>query len=329
MRYAAVILGAVALTSLEFRVLSFESLSPSKLEARNSKLPPDALEGRWDITIRTPQGDRPSWLEVRRSGREAVVGQFVGVVGSARPISRIDLTGNALRFTIPRQWEEGTGDLVVEGRGQGERLVGTMTFPDGKSYEWTAVRAPALHAPTLRRQAATWGRPIRLIDRNDLAGWHAVGGPNQWVVTNGVLRSPHSGANLVTDRTFGDFQLHVEFRYPKGSNSGVYLRGRHEVQIQDDFGAEPADDRFAGVYGFLTPNEMAARPAGEWQTYDITLVGRLVTVVANGRTVICKQEIPGITGGALDSNEGAPGPLMLQGDHGPIEYRNIILTPAR
>jgi hypothetical protein len=156
-----------------------------------------------------------------------------------------------------------------------------------------------------------------------------VGGPNQWVVSGGVLRSPRSGANLVTERTFGDFQLHVEFRYPKGSNSGVYLRGRHEVQIQDDFGTEPASDRFGGIYGFISPSEMAARPAGEWQSYDVTLVGRMVTVVANGHTIICNQEIPGITGGALDSNEGAPGPLMLQGDHGPIEYRNITITPAR
>jgi hypothetical protein len=55
----------------------------------------------------------------------------------------------------------------------------------------------------------------------------------------------------------------------------------------------------------------------------------MVTVFANGRKVICDQEIPGITGGALDSNEGAPGPLFLQGDHGPIEYRNIVITPAR
>jgi hypothetical protein len=82
------------------------------------------------------------------------------------------------------------------------------------------------------------------------------------------------------------------------------------------------------VYGFLPPNEDAARKAGEWQTFDITLVGRLVTVALNGKTVICSQEIPGITGGALDTDEGAPGPLMLQGDHGPVEFRNIVLTPA-
>jgi hypothetical protein len=123
--------------------------------------------------------------------------------------------------------------------------------------------------------------------------------------------------------------LHIEFRYPKESNSGVYLRGRYEVQVEDNKGKEPSSTYFGGVYGFLTPNEMAAKAAGEWQSYDITLVGRKVTVVANGKKIICDQNIPGITGGALDSNEGAPGPIMLQGDHGPIEYRNIVITPAK
>ena len=154
-------------------------------------------------------------------------------------------------------------------------------------------------------------------------------GENQWVVENGVLRSPKSGSNLVSEQKFTDFKLHIEFRCPKGSNSGVYLRGRYEVQIEDSYGKEPQKDYMGAVYGFIKPLVMAAKPAGEWQTYDITLVGRVITVVANGKTIICNQEIPGITGGALDSQEGQPGPLMIQGDHGPIEYRNIVLTPAK
>jgi hypothetical protein len=296
-------------------------LASGPLESRTS----DRLVGRWDITVRTAAGDRPSWLEMRRSGRDILVGRFVGVEGSARPISQIVVSGDSMRFSIPRQWEEGTGDLAVEGRLQDDRLTGSMTFPDGMRSEWTAVRAPSLR----RQGRPTWGAPIQLLNGRDLTGWRAVAGENQWVVSDGVLRSPKAGANLVTEQTFGDFRLHLEFRYPKGSNSGVYLRGRHEVQIEDNFGAEPTDLLLGGVYGFLTPSEMAAKPAGEWQTYDITLIGRMVTVIANGRTVIFEQEIPGITGGALDSNEGAPGPLMLQGDHGPIEYRNITVTPAK
>ena len=291
-----------------------------------ASLPPDErMMGRWDITITTPDGPRPSWLEIEHSGRDALVGRFVGIVGSARPVSVIQTSGDSLSFSIPHQWEEGDGNLSVRGRLQGSGLSGVMTFPDGKTFSWTGVRAPRLE----RRSAPVWGAPIRLLHANDLAGWHPSGSTNQWIVKNGVLSSPRSGSNLITDRTFGDFKLHLEFRYPKESNSGVYLRGRHEVQIQDDFGNPPANDRFSGVYGFISPSVIAARPAGEWQSYDITLVGRMVTVVANGRRVICDQEIPGITGGALDSNEGAPGPLFLQGDHGPIEYRNIVITPAR
>jgi hypothetical protein len=283
------------------------------------------LLGRWDISIKTPDGEKPSWLEIEHSGRDALVGRFVGIVGSARPISIIAANGDSLSFSIPHQWEDGNGELIVQGKLQGSGLTGVMTFPDGKSFPWTAVRAPRLDRPS----KPVWGAPIRLLHANDLGGWHPSGSTNQWIVTNGVLSSPRSGINLVTDRKFEDFKLHVEFRYPKESNSGVYLRGRHEVQIQDDFGNEPANDRFSGIYGFISPSVIAARPAGEWQSFDITLVGRMVTVVANGRQVICNQEIPGITGGALDSHEGEPGPLFLQGDHGPIEYRNIVITPAR
>jgi hypothetical protein len=281
--------------------------------------------GRWDITLTTPTGSAPSWLEIDSSGREALVGRITGVVGSARPITQILVLGDSFHFSVPAQWEAGQGNLSVTGNLRGDRLIGRMTFPDGKVYDWTAVRAPLL----VRAHAPAWGAPITLLDQNDLNGWLAMGSPNQWVVHNGVLSSPKSGVNLRTSRTFGDFKLHVEFRYPKESNSGVYLRGRHEVQIEDDYGQAPDSHRYSGVYGFISPSEIAAKPAGEWQTYDITLIGRMVTVVANGKMVICNQEIPGITGGAIDSNEGEPGPLYLQGDHGPVEYRNIVITPAR
>jgi len=284
----------------------------------------ETIVGRWDITIAGPDRPLPSWLEVRPSGNGYLVGQFVGVVGSARPIARVENADGSFRFSIPPQWEQGKGDLVVEGRVQGDALAGSMTFPDGKRLEYTAKRAPSLR----RTAAPTWGPPVRLFNGTDLTGWHALG-TNQWRAVNGVLQSPKSGANLVTDSTFGDYRLHLEFRYPKGSNSGVYQRGRYEVQIEDSVTTEPQNDLLGGVYGFIAPSEVAAKQPGEWQSFDITLVGRMLTVVANGKTVICNREIPGITGGALDSNEGEPGPLLLQGDHGPIEYRNITLRRAR
>jgi hypothetical protein len=291
-----------------------------------TKAPRDVrLVGRWDLTLTTPNGPAPSWIEIDSSGRDALVGRIVGIVGSARPISQIIVEGDSIRFAVPHQWENGEGDLRVVGRLRGDRLSGRMTFPDNTTANWQGVRAPRM----ARTRPPVWSSPIPLLNQNDLNGWQPMGANNQWFVRNGILTSPKSGVNLRTARTFGDFKLHIEFRYPKGSNSGVYLRGRHEVQIEDDYGREPDSHRFSGVYGFIQPTEIAARPAGQWQTYDITLIGRMVTVVANGKEVISNREIPGPTGGAIDANEGAPGPIYLQGDHGPVEFRNIVITPAR
>jgi hypothetical protein len=282
-----------------------------------------SIEGRWDITVDVDGKKFPSWLEVRHSGLHMLVGQFVGISGSARPISRVNFNDGKMSFSIPPQWEPENNDLSVEGTLDGDNLLGSMTFSNGKTHNWTGVRAPALRGIS----KPVWGKPIHLFNGTSLEGWHTLG-ENQWKAEGGILRSAKSGANLVSDKTFTDFKLHIEFRYPKGSNSGVYLRGRYEVQVIDSKGAEPLKDLMGAIYGFIAPSEMVAKAPGEWQTYDITLVGRMVTVVANGKTIICNQEIPGITGGALDSSEGDPGPLLIQGDHGPIDYRNIILTPS-
>jgi len=296
----------------------------SLISARKVPNPPATLEGRWDITITANGKEFPSWLEVTHSGTKYWVGHFVGISGSSRPVSRINVEGSKFSFAIPPQWENGTADLKLEGNFDGDKISGTITMPDGKSNSFTGNRAPSLK----REGEPKWGPAIELFNGKDLTGWEAIGSSNQWVAENGILRSPKSGANIRTKQTFDDFKLHLEFRYPKGSNSGVYLRGRYEVQISDNQGSEPTKGDYSAVYGFIKPLEMAAKPAGEWQTYDITLIGRMVTVVANGKTVISNQEIPGITGGALDSKEGEPGPIYFQGDHGPVEYRNITIQPA-
>lgn len=283
-----------------------------------------AILGRWDITVDMNGKSYPSWLEVQHSGTRMLVGRFVGTGGSARPISRIYLENGKMSFSIPPQWDNHPNDLKVEGTLQGDSLEGIMTMPDGNTFNWVGKRAPRLD----REKEPQWAKPIHLFDGKNMNEWHATA-ENQWIVSDGVLKSPHSGSNIVTNRTFNDFKLHIEFRYPAGSNSGVYLRGRYEIQVEDNKGERPDVGFFGAIYGFLTPSQMAAKSAGEWQSFDITLVGRMVTVYANGKQIICNQEIPGITGGAINSNEGEPGPILLQGDHGPIEYRNIIITPAK
>ena len=289
-------------------------------------IPGEVMIGRWDLTVTGARGPYPSWLEVKLSGNMALVGYFVSAGGSARPVSKVTYTADSFRFAIPPQWEQGNGDMVVEGTFANDRLTGTITEPNGRTANFAGVRAPAL----VRTAPVRWGAPIAIYNGRDLTGWHASNAANnKWQVIDGLLTNTASGANLITERTFTDFKLHVEFRVPKNGNSGIYLRGRHELQVEDSHGMEPLSTHTGGIYGFLVPNENAARPAGEWQTYDVTLVGRLITVVLNGRTVISMQNIPGITGGALDSNEGEPGPVYLQGDHTSVEYRRIILTPAR
>lgn len=280
------------------------------------------LEGRWDLVM-TKDGEKmPSWLEVKHSGTTTLIGRFVYASGSARPIAEVKLDSGKFSFSIPPQWEPEGQDMQFEGSLNDDTLEGTMIFTDGSKASWTGTRAPILSY----NSNPIWGEPQNLLNKDNLDGWHATG-DNQWEVTDGVLKSPKSGSNLVTDDVFKNFKLHIEFRYPEGSNSGIYLRGRYEVQITDSSGKQPSDIEFSGVYGFLPPNAMVAHPAGQWQTFDITLIGSRVTIVANGIPVITDQVIPGITGGALDSAEGEPGPFMLQGDHGLIEYRNIIVMP--
>ncbi|MEQ8415735.1 MAG: DUF1080 domain-containing protein [Imperialibacter sp.] len=280
------------------------------------------LEGRWNLTITKDGAELPSWLEIQHSGYHTLVGRFCYASGSARPIAEVKAKDGKFNFAIPVQWEPGEGDMAFEGQLIGDQLKGTMLFTDGKKYNWVGTRAPKLAYV----DNPEWGEPITLFNGRDLSGWHAMG-ENQWKVESGVLTSEKSGANMVSDQKFNDFKLHLEFRYPKGSNSGVYLRGRYEVQIVDSKGMEPSSGLLGGIYGLISPNEMVAKDAGVWQSYDITLIGRRVTVVLNGKTIISDQTIVGMTGGALDNNEAEPGPLMFQGDHGAIEFRNIIIAP--
>jgi hypothetical protein len=175
-----------------------------------------------------------------------------------------------------------------------------------------------------------WGKDIELFDKKDLNGWKPSGpAETNWKVEDGNLVSPGNGPELISDQKFTNFKLHVEFKCGPESNSGVYLRGRYEVQIETDSPQDPPNRRMGGVYGYLAATPEQPRKVNEWQSYDITLVGRNVTVVQNGQTVIDRKEIPGITGGALDSHEGQPGPIYLQGsEKGHVTFRSIVITPA-
>ena len=311
--------------SLTLFVLILLVAAPFTSQCGNSTAGDQPIIGRWDLSVQTEKQTVPSWLEVKLSGFKTLVGYFVGDAGSARPISKINFKDGKVSFSIPAQWENSDNDMIFEGSLENDKLTGVITSCSGTKLPFVGERAPLL-----KRQAAPeWGKPIVLFNGKDLKGWHSQQTENQWVAENGVLKSPKPGSNLITDQKFNDFKLHIEFKYPEGGNTGVYLRGRYEVQVEDSKGKEPSSVYLGGIYGFLTPNENVAKAPGEWQTYDITLIGRRVTIVANGKTIIGDQIIPGITGGAIDSKEGEAGPIMLQGDHRPAEYRNIVITPAK
>jgi hypothetical protein len=298
---------------------------PFASSGSNSNAGEQPIIGRWDLTVQMEDQSVPSWLEVKLSGIKTLVGYFVADAGSARPISKVNVIDGKIMFSIPPQWDNSDNDMVFEGTVENDKIKGVITSSAGLKHTFVGERAPLLKRTT----SPEWGKPITLFNGKNLDGWHPQKPNNQWVAENGILKSPKPGTNIITDQKFNDFKLHIEFRYPEGGNTGIYLRGRYEVQVEDSKGKETASIYLGGVYGFLTPNENVAKAPGEWQTYDITLIGRRVTIVANGKAIITDQIIPGITGGAIDSKEGEPGPIMLQGDHKPADYRNIIITPAK
>lgn len=301
------------------RTGSQASLSSSESSAIKSYL------GRWDLTVKTPAQERPSWIELsERSGQ--VEGLMVGFWGHATPTGQVEVKDGGVEFTAPQGIGFGDGTRLRAKLVSGQ-LVGTATSSKGASWQLTGSRAPAL----ARTSASKWGKPIRLFNGKNFAGWRFLE-PSRagvWKVEDGTLVKDGNGSELVSIPKFTDFKLHVEYNCGPMANSGVYLRGRYEVQIETDSASSPPDRRMGAVYGFLAPEPPLPRTPNVWQTYDITLVGRTITVVHDGQTVINHREIPGITGGALDSNEGLPGPIYLQGsERGRVAFRNIVITPA-
>jgi 3-keto-disaccharide hydrolase len=308
-----------------FLVLAGSTYAQNKSAGKSSASIKPFL-GRWDLTLHAPDREYPSWLEVS-DDQGQLKAQMVGRWGNARPLPKIDIADGKLTFVSPKEAEDRKDDMQFEGRLVGGRLVGKTSGPDGTPWQWTGERAPSLK----RTSAPKWGKPVTLFDGKDLTGWKPDK-PNPkaaWKVENGTLVSPGHGPELISTPQFRDFKLHIEFAIGKGANSGIYLRGRYEVQVETDSIQEPPSHHTGGVYGFLAPSPELPRKPGEWQSYDITLVGRTITVVQNGRTIIDQQEVPGITGGALDSHEGQPGPIYLQGsENGQVAYRNIVVIPA-
>ena len=313
--------------------------------------PNEAFVGRWELTI---PGGRAGWLEIKKE-RGYYDGSILWGGGSVVPVSSVVLADDTLIVTRTRNVErKDAAGKVVRTQQFTEAITAKLDGPDrlalthvnprtnGTGYdraEFTGQRSqPLPPRPDLAK--VKFGAPIALFNGKDLAGWKAkeANVESAWVVEGGVLvnRVPKHApgtpakrtANLRTEAEFEDFNLKLEVNVPAGSNSGVYLRGIYEIQVHDSHGKKLDSHNMGALYSRITPSVAAEKPAGQWQTLDITLVARHLTVVLNGQTIIDNQPVLGCTGGAMWADESKPGPIYLQGDHGAVSYRNMVLRPV-
>jgi hypothetical protein len=282
--------------------------------------------GKWDITATTPQGSYPYWLEVREDGGR-LVGDFQDRFGAVRRLPEIAIEGTELVFSFGPPKKPGAPKPVHRARVENGKLVGRLTTGP-ETIPWVGVRPPDWSSANANA-AHEFGQPVTLFNGRDLSGWkfQFADKPGGWVVADGVMHNPQTGNNIISERQFKDFRLVMEYKVEKESNSGLYLRGRYEMQVLDDAGKPPSATGNMGIYGRVAPSVNASKPAGEWQTTEVTLVGNRLTVVLNGQKIHDNAIIEGTTGGALDSDEGRPGPIMIQGDHSKIWVRKLVVTP--
>ena len=308
----------------------------------------DPYIGNWALTI---PGGGAGWLGVVQEDGQLKSSILWGG-GSVVPVDRTKMDGDTLRLErdhkIQRRdasgkvvrTDEYTEKIIAKVSGDDLSLVQIMPRRNGQGErrsEFTGKRTPPLPAkPDLSK--ARYGKPIKLFNGTNLDGWKLTN-PRQvsgWSVKDGILiNRPEqkegqrhiSYGNLRTEAEFEDFNLKLEVNVSARNNSGVYLRGIYEVQVSDTYGRGLDSHNMGGIYSRITPIVSAEKPAGQWQTLDMTLLDRHVTVKLNGKTIIDNEPLLGCTGGAMWSDQFRPGPIYLQGDHTAVNYRNIVLTP--
>ena len=324
----------IRISSLHFRN-AFVALAISSAALASAESP---FIGRFALTI---PGGGAGWLGVEEKG-----GQLSSCVlwggGSVVPTAGTKIDGDKLIVTREQKNKEGkvtTETITATLSGDEMKLTTVKHNPEGKQMgqpvEFAGKRIAAL-PPKPDLSKVKFGEPIALLNGKDLSGWRLMNehAYNGWSVVDGVLQNrivkekdKHFG-NLRTDAEFEDFNIKTEVRTQEGSNSGIYLRGVYEVQVMESFGKALDPHNMGALYSRITPSVAAEKPIGEWQTLDITLVDRHLTVILNGKTIIDNQPVLGCTGGAMTSDEFHPGPIYLQGDHTNIDYRNMVLRPV-
>jgi Domain of Unknown Function (DUF1080) len=311
-------IGAMTLASLTIAAVLLVAASRPALADQRSFL------GRWNLTGTAPDGTAVFWLELKEEGGQ-LTGMFLNRGGSPEKLASVEIKGDELIFqtagtaTRPGQ--------THHARVKGAQLVGEVALGD-RTLAWVGVRPPAW-PPANANAAHVFGNAVNLVDGKSLDAWRVqrADRPSGWTIVDGVMTNEKGANNLVSTQTFKDFRIEAEYKIEPGSNSGIYLRGRYELQVLDDVGKPPESHGHMAIYAWVAPRVNATKPAGEWQTMEATLVGNRVTVTLNGQRVHDNARIEAITGGALDANEDQPGPIMLQGDHGKVWFRKVTVTP--
>jgi len=309
---------------------------------------PDGFYGMWSLEI---EGGSVGWLHVFEAdgfldaellwrGGSVLPVQNVFLVDDnnlvvmrAGEATRKDKDGNDRKIIVPHVFEFTRSGDRISGKSLQPARNG-MKVTEMKFYGWKLPPVPS--RPDLSQ--VKYGKPVKLFNDKDLTGWKLIDPKqaNGFKVEKGVMvndpvqkEGEHvSYGNIRTVEEFDDFNLKLEVNVPQGSNSGVYLRGMYEIQVMDSYGKELDSHNMGALYSRITPSVAAEKPAGEWQSMDITLVNRHVTVKLNGTTIIDNQPVYGPTGGAISGDVFKKGPIYLQGDHGKVSYRNIVLTPV-
>jgi hypothetical protein len=288
---------------------------------------PPPVVGRWNLTVTEPDGSTfPSWLEITFDDAGKLGGRMCGPVGVAEPLARVEWKKNQLIFVdLERTSDGGKVERMYKAKVTFGMLDGEVSGPGEPPRSFIGARPPKFR----ERGRVPWGKSVTLVSRG-LLGWRLrtdkMG--SCWKETAGVISNRGRCVDIISDGRYQDFKVRLEFKLAPGASTGVFLRGRYEVRLRDDAGARVSDRGTGAVHGLIAPQRNAAGPPDQWQTLEVTMIGRRITAYINGSKALDNQEIPGPTGGALDSEEAIPGPIMLRGDQGEVSFRNIVVSPA-
>lgn len=280
--------------------------------------------GRWNLTGTGANATGVYWLEVKDEGGQ-LTGMFLNRGGSPVKLASVKVENGELVFQLaPPARGNGTEGRA---RAQGGKLTGKLTQGE-RVVEFTGARPPTWPAADANAPHK-FGAPVALFDGKSMDAWDVQdkSKPSGWSVVDGTMTNTPHANNLISKQKFQDYKIHAEYKLEQNSNSGIYIRGRYELQVLDDYGKPQDEHSHMAVYAWHKPLVNASKPIGEWQAMEATIVGNKVTVMLNGQKVQDNATLEAVTGGALDANETEPGPVMIQGDHEKVTYRNVTVTP--